>query len=123
MDSNTHSISQTPQLTAGRPDELAPLAAAVQDLAAQDLDRLTDAVWPSRCWPCGDWWTAWKATGSSSSRPSMPAALRGLTRGRRLARPPLGCAPGCAWVLALRLALCGRPGPCSVVRSPRPARP
>jgi hypothetical protein len=44
MDSNTHSISQTPQLTAGRPDELAPLAAAVQDLAAQDVDRLTDAV-------------------------------------------------------------------------------
>jgi hypothetical protein len=44
MDSNTHSISQTPQLTAGRPDELAPLAAAVQDLAAQDVDLLTDAV-------------------------------------------------------------------------------
>ena len=44
MDSNTHSISQTSQLAAGRPDELAPLAAAVQDLAAQDLDRLTDAV-------------------------------------------------------------------------------
>jgi hypothetical protein len=44
MDSNTHSISQAPQLTAGRPDELAPLAAAVQDLAAQDVDRLTDAV-------------------------------------------------------------------------------
>jgi hypothetical protein len=44
MDSNTHSTSQAPQFAAGRPDELAALAAAVQDLAAQDLDRLTDAA-------------------------------------------------------------------------------
>jgi hypothetical protein len=44
MDSNTHSTSRAPQFAAGRPDELAALAAAVQDLAAQDLDRLTDAA-------------------------------------------------------------------------------
>ena len=44
MNSNTHSISQAPQFAAGRPDELAALAAAVQNLAAQDLDRLTDAA-------------------------------------------------------------------------------
>jgi hypothetical protein len=36
MDSNTHSSSQ--------PDRLAVLTAAVDELAAQDLDRLTDAA-------------------------------------------------------------------------------
>jgi hypothetical protein len=44
MDSNTHSTSRSPGLAAGRPDGLAALAAAVEGLAAQDLDRLTDAA-------------------------------------------------------------------------------
>jgi hypothetical protein len=44
MDSNTHSTSPSTGLAAGRPDGLAALTAAVQELAAQDLDRLTDAA-------------------------------------------------------------------------------
>ena len=44
MDSNTHSISQSPRLGAGRPDHLASLAVAVDGLAALDLDGLTDAA-------------------------------------------------------------------------------
>jgi hypothetical protein len=41
MDSNAHSIQRPPR---GRPDALASLAAAVDELAAQDLDRLPDAA-------------------------------------------------------------------------------
>jgi len=44
MDSNTHSVSQSPRLGAGRPDHLASLAVAVDGLAALDLDGLTDAA-------------------------------------------------------------------------------
>ena len=44
MDSNTHSITQSTRLGAGRPDHLASLAVAVDGLAALDLDGLTDAA-------------------------------------------------------------------------------
>jgi hypothetical protein len=40
MDSNTYSIRRPPR----RPDGLAALAAAVEELAAQELGRLPDAV-------------------------------------------------------------------------------
>ncbi len=77
--------------------------------------------WPSRSWPCGGWWIGWRATGSGSSRRSMAGEPPGLIRARRLARRLAGCGPGCVWVLGLRPALFGRPGPCSVVRWPAPA--
>ena len=44
MDSNTHSTGRSARHPAGRPDGLASLAAAVEELAAQQLDRLGDAV-------------------------------------------------------------------------------
>ena len=48
MDSNTHSegrpTEQPAERQVGRSDELAALAADVEGLAAQDLDRLTDAA-------------------------------------------------------------------------------
>ena len=44
MDSNTHSTSPSTRLAAGRPAGLTALTAAVDGLAAQDLDRLPDAV-------------------------------------------------------------------------------
>ena len=44
MDSNTHSASHPTRHPTRQPDELAVLATAVEDLAAQDLDGLTDAV-------------------------------------------------------------------------------
>jgi hypothetical protein len=52
MDSNTHSTSQSTRRAAGPPagppDDLAVLAAAVDGLAAQDLERLTDTVLAER---------------------------------------------------------------------------
>ena len=51
MDSNTHSTSQSGNLAvlaAAPPDNLASLAAAVDGLAAQDLERLTDTVLAER---------------------------------------------------------------------------
>jgi Domain of unknown function (DUF222)/HNH endonuclease len=44
MDSNTHSTQQAGHRPGGPPDRLAALAAAVDELAAQDLDRLSDAA-------------------------------------------------------------------------------
>jgi Domain of unknown function (DUF222) len=44
MESNTHSTSHPTRHPTRQPDELAVLATAVEDLAAQDLDGLTDAV-------------------------------------------------------------------------------
>jgi hypothetical protein len=44
MDWNTHSTVKSTRPAAGRPDALAALAAAVEELAAQDLNRLPDAV-------------------------------------------------------------------------------
>ena len=44
MNSNTHSDSQSARRATGHPNRLASLAAAVDDLAAQDTNRLTDAV-------------------------------------------------------------------------------
>ena len=44
MDSNTYSTGRVTRLAGGRPDHLAALAAAVDGLAAQDLDGLADAA-------------------------------------------------------------------------------
>ena len=44
MESNTHSTSHPTRHPTRQPDELAVLATAVEDLAAQDLGGLTDAV-------------------------------------------------------------------------------
>jgi Domain of unknown function (DUF222) len=44
MDSNTHSAQQAGHRPGGPPDRLAALAAAVDGLAAQDLNRLPDAA-------------------------------------------------------------------------------
>jgi Domain of unknown function (DUF222) len=48
MESNTHSTRKAPNpattRATGRPDRLASLAAAIDELAAQDLGRLTDAA-------------------------------------------------------------------------------
>src|SRR5512133_660292 len=44
MDSNTHSTGQPPKAPTRSPDGLAALTAAVQQLAAQDLSGLPDAV-------------------------------------------------------------------------------
>ena len=44
MDSNTHSTRTPSGQGTGRPDQLTALAAAIDGLAGQDLDRLTDAA-------------------------------------------------------------------------------
>ena len=66
MDSTTHSTPGPAQPPAP-PDELAglaSLAAAANELAAQDLDRLPDAALAEQVLGCGGCWTAWKANGS-----------------------------------------------------------
>src|SRR5829696_3366911 len=70
--------------------------------------------WPHRSWSCGGCWTAWKATGSTSSRPSTAEGRPGPSWASRSARPRPGSATGSAWGLAPRPAApSGRPGPCS----------
>src|ERR671911_3101151 len=44
MDSNTHSAQPPGQQPGGPPPRLASLTAAVEELAAEDLDRLSDAA-------------------------------------------------------------------------------
>jgi hypothetical protein len=44
MDSNTHSTQPPGRPPGGPPPRLASLTAAVEELAAQDLDRLSDAA-------------------------------------------------------------------------------
>ena len=53
MDSNTHSAGRVTRLVGGRPDHLAALAAAVDGLAAQDLDGLADAALAEQVLGCG----------------------------------------------------------------------
>jgi hypothetical protein len=48
MDPNTYSTSQSTRRAAGPPDNLAMLTAALDGLAAQDLERLTDTVLAER---------------------------------------------------------------------------
>jgi hypothetical protein len=48
MESNTYSAQQSPGDPDGRRDGLAELAAAVDELVAQDLDGLPDAVLAER---------------------------------------------------------------------------
>src|SRR5215207_2437257 len=96
MDSNTHSI----QDPAGRPaepsDGLAALAAAVDQLAAQERHGLTDAV-----------------------RAERVLALRRLLDRlegqwlQELAAVDARGAAGAGWVPAPPTAMSGRPGPCS----------
>src|SRR5918994_989435 len=79
MDSNTHSTPPAGRHPDGQPDDLAALAAAADRLAAQDLNRLPDAVVAERVlrlrrpggWThpgCGGSW----ATCSSSPTPTAP---------------------------------------------------
>ena len=61
MDSNTHS-TEVATLTA--------LVAAVDGLAAQDLNRLTDAVLAEQVVVLRGWWTGWKANAAGGGRRS-----------------------------------------------------
>ena len=107
MDSNTHSTS--------RPDRLAALAAEVDGLAAQDLDRLADAALADRVLELrrladrleGHWLdelAAVDARGAAGAEQGLPGRLH-----RRLA-----AGPAAAWGPAPPAARCGPPGPCSV---------
>ena len=64
MDSNTYS-AQPPRR---RPSGLASVVAAVEVLAAEDPDRLSDPAVADQAWRCGSWWTASKANGSGPWR-------------------------------------------------------
>jgi hypothetical protein len=78
------------------PDGLAALAAEVDALAAQDLDRLPDPIRAERVLQLrrladrleGHWLK--EPAGSTPTTPPAP------TTTSRSARPPAGCGPGCA---------------------------
>jgi hypothetical protein len=96
MDSNTHSTGGS----GGVPDRLAGLAglaAAVDRLAAQDLDRLPDAALAEQVLVLRGLLDRLEGTGSSSWPPWMAAAPPGPTRTSRSGRPRPGCAAGCGW--------------------------
>ena len=114
MDPNTHSDSSADGLTA--------LATAVEQLAAQDLDGLSDAVRAERVLGLrrlldrleGHW------LAELANLDARGAA--GPRTASRPARPPAGSAPGSAWVLGRPTARFGPPGPCSAAPSPTPPR-
>jgi hypothetical protein len=92
MDSNTHSTSQS----TSEPVELAALETDVDRLAAQDLDRLTDAALVDRALVLrelgdridGQWLRTWP--------PSTAAAPPAPKTACRPALPRGGCGAGCA---------------------------
>jgi hypothetical protein len=105
MDSNTHST--------GAADPLAALAAAVDGLAAHDLDGLGDATRAERVLVLrrlldrqeGHWLkelAAVDARGAAGADQGQPAPPR-----------PAGSGPGSAWAPAPPAAGSGPPGPCS----------
>ena len=114
MDSNTHSASPAEEA-------LAALATMVDRLAARDLDGLADAVRAARVLELrplldrleGQWL---KELAGVEGR-----GAAGADQGCRLARPPVGCGPGCAWGPVPPGVVSGRPGPCSA--APDPDRP
>ena len=106
------------------PEGLAELAAVVDQLAAQPLDRLSGPAGSSGPGGCGGWWIAWRASGSKNSPRLMPWGRPPPTPRPRPPPPPAGCADGCAWAPAQPTTPSGPPGPCSGARwsvLPRPS--
>jgi hypothetical protein len=62
MEPNKYSIGR-------EPGGLDRLAAAVEELAVEDLTRLPTVRRPRGCWRCGGCWTGWKANGCASWPP------------------------------------------------------
>ena len=89
MDSNTHST--------GAPAGLGALAAAVDGLAAQDLDGLGDAVLAERVMALrGLMDRLERPLAGRAGRQWTPAAPPAPNKACRPAPPPGGCGPGCA---------------------------
>ena len=92
MDTNTSSTASSP----GRPGRLAALTAAMDGLAAQDLDGLTDAALAEQVLALrrlvdrleGHWLN--QLAGVDARGPPGP------TTTKRLGRPPVGWGTGCA---------------------------
>ena len=114
MDSNTHSTEprarSSAEYSAGPPDSLAAFTAAAEDLAAQDLDGLTDAVRAERVLELRRLLDRWKATGFKSWPGWTPGARPAPKTTSRSALPPAGCGPGCAWAVAPPAVVSARPG-------------
>jgi hypothetical protein len=116
MDSNTDSTGRPARSGAQSPDGLAALTAAIEGLAAQNLDGLSDAVRAERVLVLrglldrleGQWLE--ELAGVDARGAAVPNTTS------RLAPPRAGCAPGCAWVPAPPTAVSAPPEPCSAVR-------
>jgi hypothetical protein len=115
MDSNTHSACSSDGLTA--------LAAAVDSLAAQDLDGLPDGVRAGRVLELrrlldrleGHWLHELAGVDARGAA--------GAEDGGRPAPPPAGSGPACTQVPAPPAVGCGPPGPCTAAPSPKPPKP
>ena len=127
MDSNTHSAHQSIRPAAGPPtgppDHLGSLAAAVDGLAAQDLDRLSDTVLAERVLVLrglldrleGHWLKALAAVDGRGGAGADAGQRVGSTAGWLGGRLRLG---GAAAARSVRTARALFRGPC-----PRPLRP
>jgi hypothetical protein len=119
MTTNTSSTDEA----AGHSDGLAALAAAVDELATQELDGLPDGVRAQRVLTLrrlvdrleGHWLHQLAAVDARG--PPAP------TKANKRPRPPAGWGTGCAWAPARPPAPSGPPGPCSGVPWPPPPRP
>jgi hypothetical protein len=123
MDSNTHSTEQPTSPAAGQAGRLTALAAAVDELAVQDLDGLPDAVLAEEViwlrWLLdrleGRWLRGLAAVdgrGAAGADQGEPAASTASWLRRRLRLGPVPL-----------MAVCGLRGRCSAAPSPRPLRP
>src|SRR5512132_1478420 len=101
MESNTHSTSHPTRHPTRQPDELAVLATAVEDLAAQDLDGLMDAVRAERVLELrglldrleGQWLKELAGVDAHGAAGAVQAIQAGSTAGWLRARLRIGPAP------------------------------
>jgi hypothetical protein len=113
MDSNTHSTQPPGPAPAGHLDDLAELTVVTDRLAAQDLDRLSDAVRAQRVLQLRQLLDRLEGHWLKELAGSTAAAQPAPNKARRSGRPRPGSGIGCAWGPGRRAAPSGPPEPCS----------
>jgi hypothetical protein len=113
MDSNTHSTKQPTSPSARQSDGLAAFTAAVDALAAQNLNGLPDPVRAQRVLGLRGLLDRLEGHGLAELAAVDARGAAGADQGLQAPPPPVGCGPASGWAPAPPPAACGPPGPCS----------